>query len=174
MLHYKKIAVALTLAAFMAFGMAATRPSPRPDQPLSSGRTPLLTDPVADPVPSGPDNALPMAGKPEYKNLKVLPKHISHEDLGKIMGEWKNALGVKCGFCHAPMADTTSHHLDFASDAKPEKNTARHMYRMTAKINKKYFSFDKDDKGNAIPAIACMTCHRGNAHPEGSPHPEGN
>jgi hypothetical protein len=169
MLHYKKIAVALTLAAFMAFGMAATRPSARPDQPLSSERTGLLTDPA----PSGQDNALPVADKPKYKNLKVLPKNISHDDLGKTMGDWKNALGVKCGFCHAPQADSTAHGLDFASDAKPEKNIARHMYRMTAKINKKYFSFDKDDKGNTIPAIACMTCHRGNAHPEGSPHPEG-
>ena len=103
--------------------------------------------------------------KPSWKNLKVLSKHITHEELGKIMDEWKEALGVKCGFCHAPSADSTSHRLDFASDAKPEKDIARHMYRMTAKINKKYFSFDKDDKGAMIPAITCMTCHRGNPHP---------
>ena len=54
----------------------------------------------------------------------------------------------------------------FASDAKPEKDIARHMFRMTGKINKKYFSFDKDDKGAMIPAITCMTCHRGSPHPE--------
>jgi hypothetical protein len=100
------------------------------------------------------------------KNLKVLPKNISHEELEKTMQGWKNALGVKCGFCHAPSADTASHHLDFASDAKPEKNIARHMYKMTGKINKKYFSFNKDDKGVVIPAISCVTCHRGNPHPD--------
>ena len=100
------------------------------------------------------------------KNLKVLPKDISHEDLDKIMDGWKTALGVKCGFCHAPSADSTSHHLDFASDAKPEKNIARHMYKMTAKINKKFFSFNKDDKGDVIPAISCVTCHRGSPHPD--------
>jgi len=99
------------------------------------------------------------------KNLKVLPKNISHEDLDKVMDNWKAALGVKCGFCHAPSADSTSHHLDFASDAKPEKNIAREMYKMTGKINKKYFKFNKDDQGVVIPAISCVTCHRGNPHP---------
>ena len=100
------------------------------------------------------------------KNLKVLPKDISHDDLDKVMDGWKSALGVKCGFCHAPSADSTSHHLDFASDAKPEKNIARHMYTMTAKINKKYFSFNKNDKGDVIPAVSCVTCHRGSPHPD--------
>lgn len=133
MLQYNKIAVALTLIAFMVIGVAATRP---------------LDD------------------KKPKRNLKVLPKDISHKDLDKIMDEWKEALGVKCGFCHAPSADSTSHRLDFASDAKPEKDIARHMFRMTGKINKKYFSFDKDDKGAMIPAITCMTCHRGSPHPD--------
>jgi hypothetical protein len=99
------------------------------------------------------------------KNLKVLPKNISHDDLDKIMDGFKEALGVKCNFCHAPSADTASHHLDFPSDAKPEKDIARHMMKMTAKINKKYFSFNKDDSGKTVPAISCITCHRGNAHP---------
>jgi Photosynthetic reaction centre cytochrome C subunit len=100
------------------------------------------------------------------KNLKVLPKNISHDDLEKVMDSWKAALGVKCNFCHAPSADSTSHHLDFASDAKPEKNIARHMYKMTGRINKKYFSFAKDDKGATIPVISCITCHRGSPHPD--------
>jgi hypothetical protein len=40
------------------------------------------------------------------------------------------------------------------------------MFRMTAKINKKYFSMNKDEKGTIIPSISCMTCHRGNPHPD--------
>src|ERR1700709_1133762 len=88
----------------------------------------------------------PEDGKPK-RNLKVLPKNISHEDLDKVMDGWKAALGVKCNFCHAPSKDSTSRKLDFSSDAKPEKDIARHMFRMTGKINKKYFNFDKDDKG---------------------------
>ena len=137
-LHGKKLAVALSLAALTFLGLAATRPAPVPDEQ-------------------------PRADK-KHKNLKVLPKDISHEDLDKIMDNWKAALGVKCNFCHA--ADTTTHQLDFASDAKPEKDIARHMFKMTAKINKKYFSFNKDEQGKVIPTISCITCHRGSAHPE--------
>jgi len=107
----------------------------------------------------------PQDDKPK-RNLKVLPKDISHDDLEKVMDTWKAALGVKCNFCHSPSKDSTSRKLDFASDAKPEKDIARHMFRMTAKINKKYFSFEKDDKGATIPAISCVTCHRGNPHPD--------
>jgi hypothetical protein len=107
----------------------------------------------------------PQDDKPK-RNLKVLPKDISKDDLDKVMDSWKAALGVKCGFCHAPSKDSTSRRLDFPSDDKPEKNIARHMFRMTAKINKKYFSFNKDDKGEAVPAISCITCHRGSPHPD--------
>jgi Photosynthetic reaction centre cytochrome C subunit len=107
----------------------------------------------------------PFEDKPK-RNLKVLPKDISDDDLDKTMDGWKAALGVHCNFCHARSKDSTQHKLDYASDEKPEKNIARHMFRMTAKINKKYFDFNKDDKGNSIPAVSCITCHRGNPHPE--------
>jgi Photosynthetic reaction centre cytochrome C subunit len=102
-----------------------------------------------------------------HKNLKILPKNISDDDLDKIMDSFKDALGVKCNFCHAPSKDSTERKLDFASDEKPEKGIARHMMRMTNKINKKYFSFNKDEKGETVPAISCVTCHRGNPHPDG-------
>jgi len=104
--------------------------------------------------------------KPPRRNLKVLPKGISRDQLDSTMDSWKAALGVKCNFCHAPNADSTNHHLDFASDAKPEKSMARHMYAMTAKINKKYFSFDNDDNGMMMAAVSCKTCHRGSPHPD--------
>ena len=101
----------------------------------------------------------------KFSNLKVLPKKISHDDLMKVMDDWKEALGVKCGFCHAPSKDSTVHHPDFASDDKPEKNIARSMYKMTHRINKKYFSFEKNEKGESEPAVQCVTCHHGSPHP---------
>jgi hypothetical protein len=107
----------------------------------------------------------PADDKPPKRNLKVLPKDISHDDLEKTMDAFKDALGVKCGFCHAPSADSTSHHLDFASDAKPEKNIARHMYKMAARINKKFFGMNKDANGMLVPTVTCMTCHHGSPHP---------
>ncbi len=102
---------------------------------------------------------------PHYKNLKILPKNTTHEQMEQIMTGFKNALGVRCDFCHAPSKDSTVHHPDFASDEKPEKNIARGMMKMTGKINKKYFSYNKNDQGDRIPTISCMTCHRGSPHP---------
>lgn len=101
----------------------------------------------------------------KFKNLKILPKDISMQDLDKVMDNFKEALGVKCGFCHAPSADTSNHHLDFASDAKPEKNVARKMMKMTTKINKKFFSYAKNEQGDSEPVVECMTCHHGHEHP---------
>jgi hypothetical protein len=100
-----------------------------------------------------------------YKNLKVLPKDISKEELGQVMDGFKTALGVKCNFCHAPQADNPKK-LDFVSDAKPEKEVARKMMRMTAKINKKYFHDQELQNGKALLAVSCVTCHNGNEHPK--------
>src|SRR5580692_5452583 len=73
-----------------------------------------------------------------YENLKVLPRNISSKDLQGIMtDDFEDGLGVTCGFCHAPAMD--GHGLDFASDAKPEKEMARAMMRTVLGINKKYF-----------------------------------
>jgi hypothetical protein len=100
-----------------------------------------------------------------FKNLKVLPKNISKEDLDKVMDNFKLSLGVKCNFCHAPSKDTAVHHPDFASDEKPEKNIAREMMKMTAKINKKFFRDNKNEQGVMVPAVECMTCHHGKERP---------
>jgi hypothetical protein len=97
------------------------------------------------------------------KNLKVLPKKIPHELLHKVMDDWSEALGVHCNFCHAA-ADNGK--LDFASDAKPEKEEAREMYKMTAKINAKFFEGKKDSLGMVMGDIKCQTCHRGSPHPD--------
>jgi hypothetical protein len=98
----------------------------------------------------------------QAKNLKVLPKDISHHDLDSIMDNFKVALGVKCNFCHATSKDNPKR-LDFASDEKEYKLVARDMMKMTAKINKKYF---KEHEGNDnVAAIQCVTCHNGNQKP---------
>jgi hypothetical protein len=101
------------------------------------------------------------------RNLKVLPKNISAEELDSIMDGFKAALNVKCDFCHAQRKDDPKK-LDFGSDDKPEKEIARGMLRMTSKINKKFFKFKggKEADGSAIlPPVTCMTCHNGQPHP---------
>lgn len=102
----------------------------------------------------------------QYVNLKVLPKNISSKDLQKIMvDDFEDALGVSCNFCHA--ADTTTAKFDYASDAKPEKEIARSMMRMTIGINEKYFKAKHPLIGTNALTVTCNTCHNGVAFPEG-------
>ena len=138
MLYQRKIGIILCLAAFLLFGIAATSPK--------------LQEPA----------------KPAKRNLKVLPKDISHDDLDKVMDGFRDALGVRCDYCHAKSKDPNERRPDFASDDKPEKNIARKMMRMTAKINKQNFSGDMNmnEKGETGPRITCGICHHGQPHPE--------
>lgn len=92
----------------------------------------------------------------KFTNLKVFSKKISHDDLIAVMKNYNASLGVKCGFCHAPTADGSE--LDFASDAKEEKQIARKMQKMANAINKKYFSANSG-------TVGCMTCHNGKKNP---------
>ena len=116
---------------------------------------------IAASLPQQPQQGPP----PRAQNLKVLPKNISHRDLGRIMDMWASSLGVHCNFCHARNEQTNK--MDFASDAKPEKSTARFMYKMEAKINKKFFKAEKDSLGMVmLTGVNCNTCHHGTAHPE--------
>jgi len=101
----------------------------------------------------------------QYVNLKVLPKNINSKDLQKIMVDFEDDLGVACIFCHS--ADKTTGELDFVSDAKPEKEIARLMIRMTIGINKKYFKVKHPMIGTDALTITCNTCHNGTAFPDG-------
>src|ERR1700744_718364 len=83
--------------------------------------------------------------EPGFKNIKVLPKNITHQQLENVMHEWSASLGVHCDFCHA--RNEAEKKMDFASDAKPEKKMAREMFKMMNKINQKYFEAKKDSLG---------------------------
>jgi hypothetical protein len=90
----------------------------------------------------------------KFKNLKVLNKNISHDDLIAIMKNYCTALGVKCGQCHVKNGDK----FDFVSDDIKEKDIARKMQKMANAINKKYF-------GGNTGTVGCMTCHNGKLNP---------
>ena len=105
---------------------------------------------------------IPQQQNPGFKNLKVLGKKTTHEQLDSTMKSFNRALGVKCNFCHAPSATDPSK-LDFASDENKNKDMARSMMRMTARINKKFF------KGEEVAAVACFTCHNGQKEPAHAP-----
>jgi len=97
--------------------------------------------------------------KSQWSNLKVLPQDIAEDSLKGLMREYNAALGVKCNHCHAPNAEGK---MDFASDAKKEKEYARHMITMTNELNKNHFDYDENDKQK----VTCFTCHQGNIKPK--------
>jgi len=94
---------------------------------------------------------------PGYKNLKVLPKNTTHDQMDSVMKHFVKSLGVKCNFCHVRNADTKK--MDFVSDENKNKDIARAMMKMTNKINKKYFGHE------GVAAITCYSCHNGKQEP---------
>ncbi|HEY9126700.1 MAG TPA: c-type cytochrome [Acidobacteriaceae bacterium] len=103
---------------------------------------------------------------PKPTNLKVLPKDMTGQQVHDLMQTWAGQLGSKCTACHVVDKTKTSPDgkpvLDFASDRKEEKETARKMYEMVEKINVEYIS-KIDSSGDPV---SCGTCHRGHLGPE--------
>ena len=94
----------------------------------------------------------------KFTNLQTLPKNISKPDLVAAMRGFALSLGVRCPYCHA--AGPTGS-IDFASDDKAPKRTARIMLRMTEDINRNYIA----GVAQPPPTVECVTCHRGSANP---------
>ncbi len=99
-----------------------------------------------------------------YKNLKILPKDINKQQMDSVMRHFSASLGVKCGYCHSYNQEQKS--MDFVSDAKKEKNIARDMWRMNAKLNRKYFDIKDSKASGAKLEVTCFTCHHGVKDPE--------
>ena len=99
----------------------------------------------------------------EPKNLKVLPKTISRPELEDVMRNFSMALGVRCDACHAQAKNAERPgELDFASDEKEMKETARKMMKMVGSINEQVGQMGLKD----APKVACVTCHHGVKEPE--------
>lgn len=102
-----------------------------------------------------------------FENLKVLPKEISKDELVETMRGFSFALGVRCQHCHASKPGVEDGHalkdLDFASDARPAKRTARTMMEMVNDLNARYLA---NLEPKATLSVGCLTCHRGVPRPE--------
>lgn len=124
----------------------------------------------------------PQAASPAgYKNLQVLPRDISREQLLATMRTFTRGLGVKCNHCHVVTATTPKEELDFAADTKEEKRVARVMIQMTRQINTEWLERVEQAEGEHAevesaaapeqPRVGCWTCHRGQVEPEMPPPP---
>jgi hypothetical protein len=120
--------------------------------------SPLLAQaPAPQGAPPGPG---PMNQPP--KNLMVLPKDFTREQVTAVMRGFTGALGVRCTHCHVGQ-DGNPPSMDYASDDKDEKQTAREMMRMVGTINTEFVR--KVSGGDAKADVRCETCHRGRTHP---------
>jgi len=96
------------------------------------------------------------------KNLKVLPKDWSREQVVAVMQNFTAALGVGCNFCHVINQGQPP---DFASDDKKEKDMARAMMKIATDLNAnlpKALGTEPKD----TTRIGCITCHRGVPEPK--------
>ena len=116
----------------------------------------LLVSP--SPAPAQPPG--PPPGPP--KNLKVLPADMTRDQVTAIMRGFTGALGVRCTHCHVGQ-DGNPQSMDYASDDKDEKMTAREMLKMVRTINADYVSMASG--GDAKADVRCETCHRGKTEP---------
>lgn len=104
--------------------------------------------------------AAPAGPPPRAENLQVLPKDTPRDTVIAIMRSISASLGVQCGYCHVSTRDTSgATRFQFASDAKPTKETARAMMRMTSRINGELLPTVPERRDPPVN-VTCVTCHR--------------
>ena len=129
----------------------------------------------------------------------MLPKDMTQQDVVAVMQRFTRALGVGCTYCHveqtAPLLSVEEQQaaqaaaaanpqqggrgrrgrgagpqMDYASDDRRQKQTARVMLAMTNQINAKLDAVLHPKEASGQPRdvlhVQCMTCHRGVTDPQ--------
>jgi photosynthetic reaction center cytochrome c subunit len=113
-----------------------------------------MPQPAQTPATGAAEKTIAQEGR--EKNVKLLGD-LPVSQFIPVMNYFASSLGRRCNFCHV----NTNGQWDYASDAKPEKNTAREMIRLVLDTNKTFF------KGNT--EVSCYVCHRGRNNPVNVP-----
>jgi hypothetical protein len=129
------------------------------------------------------------------RNLQVLPKDTPPQDVAALMQQFAGALGVACTYCHvqntpppltaeeaaaqaaaAPVGGRGrgrgrgGPQMDYASDDKRQKQTARVMMALVNDINAKLATLPaspaRAGRDAASARVQCATCHRGVPNPQ--------
>ena len=96
----------------------------------------------------------------EGPNVKVLTG-LYAQQFQDEMNFIVQALGVNCNTCHV--------RGNFASEEKPQKQTARKMLEMVKAINTANFPDYKPKDGESLLGrVTCYTCHQGDTKPKTS------
>ena len=157
-----------TLAGCLAMTIAlgAQQTPPATQAPPAGQATPAAQAPAGGP-PQGRGPQQPP------KNLKVLPKTWTGQQVRAVMQTFTESLGVQCTHCHAadptapPPAEGRPPALDYSLDEKKEKEIARQMIQMTMALNGEGLKGVGDA---AVPEkVSCFTCHNGQKTPVAKP-----
>ena len=143
MSKFLSFASACALGAAFAFVVAPGH--------LQSQEAPPAGAPPKSPWVEGSDSR---PAEQAYMNIKVFTG-LPANRLEFIMKSWKDSLGVQCTFCH--IKD------EWERDDKEEKETARHMKKMTDAIVATHFDGKRE--------VTCYTCHHGEKKPAKNPPP---
>jgi hypothetical protein len=113
-----------------------------------------MPQPEQTPATGAPEKTIAQEGR--EKNVKLLGD-LPVSQFIPVMNYFAVSMGRRCNFCHV----INNGQADYASDAKPEKSTAREMIKMVLGVNKDTF------KGQV--QVGCYTCHRGRNNPQSLP-----
>lgn len=105
-----------------------------------------------------------------FTNLQLLDPDIEKERLVGTMKNWAAGIGQRCNYCHVGPDDLVG--MDFASDEKATKRTARKMLEMSRIINRELLAELPTAEGRRHMVASCYTCHRGEAKPKNIPPPQ--
>ena len=149
-LRFVVVTLACACVAVVAGSLRAQHASANADKfaPLYSALG--MPQPAQTPATGAAEKTIAQEGR--EKNVKLLGDMPVSQFI-PVMNYFASSLGRRCNFCHV----NTNGQWDYASDAKPEKNTAREMIRLVLNTNKEFF------KGNT--EVSCYVCHRGRSNP---------
>lgn len=100
------------------------------------------------------------------KNLQVLPKDLTRNEVTARMRQIALGLGVRCEYCHVQSVGPDGREqTDHASDDKETKKIAREMMKMVNDINDKYLIAGMGKMLSERDRVTCETCHHGLAKP---------
>jgi len=89
-------------------------------------------------------------------SMKLLPVGTRVHGPDSVMGDFRDALGVDCDYCHGGNAPRQA-------DINPRKDIARKMILLVRDINAKFPGTGVFPEGKQ--EVSCYTCHRGDTHP---------
>lgn len=90
-----------------------------------------------------------------FKNIQILKERPAGQLLAMMELGYARSLGIDCTHCHVPEK--------WESEENPNKQIAREMAAMTAKINNDLLRNIKNL--SQTPVVNCTTCHRGQVRP---------